>query len=250
MATGKANYLWDLTTIRLASLNQTLDPWLYILLRRSLCLKLTKGAEHIKSKCYKAAGFRLREDDTTDQLNAPNNAQNSPLCHLANNHPNQNAMAELNNANRVNESSPDVMQSVEGGHLSPLPDVTHTGTDHNRVSGYVCHFHIGKASPERQRDGIYVKIFYLQGSSSFKSNVTRHSHRRVICDQDDKRQQSSSCVQSVSTSGNISDEPCAISDTKPSDNRTKETSVSQDYNEMFHSENTTNASCRRNTHER
>lgn len=250
MATGKANYLLDLTTIRLASLNQTLDPWLYILLRRSFCLKLTKCAKHIKSKCYKAAGLRPQEDDTGDQFNIQNNPQNHPISPLANNRPSQNVIEELNNGNRLDSPSPDVMQSVEGGHLSPLPDVTHTGTDRDRDSGYVCHFHIGKSVSERQRDGLYVKIFYLQGSSSIKSNVTKHPQRRVIGDHDDHRQQSCACIQSVSKSGNISDEHCGKADTKSSGNSTKETSVSLDYTETFHSENATNAACRRNTHER
>jgi hypothetical protein len=55
LSTGKSNYVIDLTTIRLASLNQTLDPWLYILLRKSFIRKLCSYLRRccsIKLSCY------------------------------------------------------------------------------------------------------------------------------------------------------------------------------------------------------
>lgn len=39
---GKPDYPMDLTTVRMASFNQTLDPWMYIILRRSLFKRLKR----------------------------------------------------------------------------------------------------------------------------------------------------------------------------------------------------------------
>lgn len=47
ITTGKENKLLDLAVIRLASLNQTLDPWLYILMRRSFLLKVSRTVKRI-----------------------------------------------------------------------------------------------------------------------------------------------------------------------------------------------------------
>ena len=47
IATGEPNYYVDLVTIRLASLNQTLDPWLYILLRKSFITKLIRTTKRM-----------------------------------------------------------------------------------------------------------------------------------------------------------------------------------------------------------
>ncbi|XP_061175011.1 prostaglandin E2 receptor EP3 subtype-like [Saccostrea echinata] len=42
ITSGKPNYPMDLTTVRMASFNQTLDPWIYIILRRSLFKRFKK----------------------------------------------------------------------------------------------------------------------------------------------------------------------------------------------------------------
>lgn len=67
MATGKSNFIADLTTIRLASLNQTLDPWLYILLRKSFIRKLCSYLR----RCWSVKSPRSSncEDDKINHAN-------------------------------------------------------------------------------------------------------------------------------------------------------------------------------------
>jgi len=64
ITTGVPNYLLDLTAIRLASLNQTLDPWLYILLRKSF---ITKIKQYCKRICCNCTSLSNDSDDTYDQ---------------------------------------------------------------------------------------------------------------------------------------------------------------------------------------
>jgi hypothetical protein len=67
-ATGVENVLIDLAAVRLASLNQTLDPWLYILLRRSTCSRIARGFRRVKLKCVTALGNSSQERELLNNL--------------------------------------------------------------------------------------------------------------------------------------------------------------------------------------
>ncbi|XP_071144869.1 prostaglandin E2 receptor EP3 subtype-like [Mytilus edulis] len=80
MVTGKSNFVIDLTTVRLASLNQTLDPWLYILLRKSFIRKL---CSYIRRCCSITSPRTSNHDD--DKNNHANHLRCfRKQCHVAN----------------------------------------------------------------------------------------------------------------------------------------------------------------------
>ncbi|KAH3696812.1 hypothetical protein DPMN_084290 [Dreissena polymorpha] len=75
LITGKQHLLLDLAAVRLASLNQTLDPWLYILLRRSLFVALKKKVISLSNvvRCFKKQIIHI--------LAIPNKAMSTSLIY-------------------------------------------------------------------------------------------------------------------------------------------------------------------------
>ncbi|XP_045160317.2 prostaglandin E2 receptor EP4 subtype-like [Mercenaria mercenaria] len=246
-ATGIKNVLLDLAAVRLASLNQTLDPWLYILLRRSTCLKITGGVRRIKTKCLKVVRTRFHDDRLIRDRDAQNNGMNSlndKHCDLVGFHHIQDESLKNNNGSQKNISSPDVMQNVGGGNMTPLPDVTSTLVDkENKDSRYVCHFQFGRSVSPKEEDGMYVKILYVQNNSTTNTYNEKTSEPPILYYQN--------------TLGRFTDKlkfpveytTCGNCHAKNSDMGTKETSLSQDTNAEFHSENTQNPSHARCVHE-
>lgn len=221
----------DLAAVRLASINQTLDPWLYILLRRSFFVKVCSTLKSVNFKCLK-----LSERENTDE-NDRKRDQNNPDINV--NNDNSCAMQHVVDHSRVLEQ-PDVMQSAKNSNSasSPLPDVTNTGKTNNPDSGYVCHLHFGKSEPdENEEGGIYVKIFYLRPESSFKKSIPNIrkscSSRKCNCVCPDK-----SAEQRVGNGVANHNNNCITSQTssRRSDAKSDDTVLSQDYNLTFHSE--------------
>ncbi|XP_033736976.1 prostaglandin E2 receptor EP4 subtype-like [Pecten maximus] len=90
MATGSHNYVVDLTVIRLASLNQTLDPWIYILLRKTILDKLKQSFRKICCFCCPNADVEESPDQNAHAHHLKcfrkqyNNAGPQHLCHYRN----------------------------------------------------------------------------------------------------------------------------------------------------------------------
>lgn len=258
MITGKANYIMDLAAVRLASINQTLDPWLYILLRRSFFVKLCSTLKRINFKCLRLS----RRDSMVPIDNNCDNDLERIVNHL--NSDNENIEAQ-HNIKPKELDEPDVMQSAKNSNnnSSPLPDVTNTGSNkESGDSGYVCHLHFGKNDPvENEEGGIYVKIFYLRPESSFKC----HSHSPQTC----RTMNGGSCVtterhaEEYRTIGRLHFQNNNNNNNNGYDNNvfrhspirqsnvtSNETVLSQDYNLTFHSETLGDVSKDGQTHER
>ena len=154
VATGKSNYLWDLTTIRLASLNQTLDPWLYILLRRSLCMKLRKCCERVcpcngqdidsKLYCQQVHFNKINDQEQLENLECVNHATG----------PRRNNVHVI--STRQAPAFPDVTSlpvaniKNEVQQAPFLPDVTKI-TD-SSLTNNKCNFYFGDRSEEKTRE--------------------------------------------------------------------------------------------------
>ncbi|XP_060082196.1 prostaglandin E2 receptor EP4 subtype-like [Ylistrum balloti] len=156
IATGSHNYIVDLTVIRLASLNQTLDPWIYILLRKTILDKLNRSFRKICCFCCPASEVEEGQDQNAHahhlrcfrkQYNAAgpqyNTAGPQHLCHYQNipvgvgscrTHSKKSSKKSDGSRNRKH-SLPDVMRDAHS--LSPpvdmlRPDVT-PGDTHNEI---------------------------------------------------------------------------------------------------------------------
>ncbi|XP_045160319.2 prostaglandin E2 receptor EP4 subtype-like [Mercenaria mercenaria] len=253
-ATGIKNVLLDLAAVRLASLNQTLDPWLYILLRRSTCMKISRSVKQIKTKCLKVVREQVQDSELIKEKDAQSidqNSENGRACDRIHNV--QDDVHKHNNENSNNIPPPDVMKIGSRGYISPLPDITNTlQNKENKDSRYVCHFQFGKSLSPKEEDGMYVKILYLKNNSSNTNTYNeRTPERQCLCYQS-KGKLTDNLPLPVVTQHNISvtHTECGNSHTKTSGTGTKETSLSsRDLNATFHSENTNCPSYTRYAHE-
>lgn len=244
------NVLLDLAAVRLASLNQTLDPWLYIILRRSTCLRLTRGVKSIKTKCLKVFGIPFyRNSNVFNEGEAQNRRI---LAGIRPNHrPRSNGEEERDNiANQKAVSPPDVMQSVGDGNVSPLPDITNTAQ--NKDSSYVCKFQFGKSVSPKQEHGMYVKILYLQNNPSGNAYVAKQSDLPVICCNGNMKQFNNQNIPQPAPPGTNSKQMTNFNTflTKTSETGTKESSLSHDINADFHSDVPNDQVCLRRVHAR
>ena len=220
-AMGEENVLLDLTAVRLASLNQTLDPWLYILLRRSTCIKIIKGFRRIKNKYLKTKDEKLQGGEFLDNL------------HLIDDK-NYNKHQNVDMDNEI--PKPDVMQNADGRNKSPLPDITNMDVNKERKGTFdVCHFQNGKpVTPDD--DKMFVKFQYVNNNSTSKINNGRPIERPVLCQDNDKRRlilpPPETKLYSVSNSYS-NGKKCGL---KSSEFGTKETSLSHDFDPTFRSE--------------
>ncbi|OWF34813.1 Prostaglandin E2 receptor EP4 subtype [Mizuhopecten yessoensis] len=135
MATGRHNYVIDLTVIRLASLNQMLDPWIYILLRKTILDKLKLSFKKVFCFCCPTQEV---EEGTDQNAHAHhlrcfrkqyNTAGPQHLCHYQNipagvgscrNHSKKCSKRSDGSRNKKH-SLPDVMR--EAHSLSPQGDL-------------------------------------------------------------------------------------------------------------------------------
>ncbi|KAL4237160.1 Prostaglandin E receptor 3 (subtype EP3) [Mactra antiquata] len=164
MVTGRANKILDLTTVRLASLNQTLDPWLYILLRRSFCTKICRKVKRIVSCCTSKSNPDLYSVDNGGHY-LPVNVIKTP--HKALYLRDSESVPDECDVDIQNGAVPDVTSNLSEHNASPLPDVTNTSSNNN--PGCICRLQFGKSSLSEKEDGIFVRIMYSRGS-------TRNTH--------------------------------------------------------------------------
>ena len=166
MATGKTRYIWDLTAVRLASFNQTLDPWLYILLRRSFCVRV--------KRVFKRVFSIFSMNKTGSQQKIQNKQENAEGCQP------QNCSGVFSREKHLTvcqDSKPDLIDVINSElvNRSQLPDVTAT-PKFNADCG--CQIHIDNNNvTDVPEEGIYVQFVILpQNRSSTRSN-TRSSYR-------------------------------------------------------------------------
>ena len=191
MATGRKLYLWDLTAVRLASLNQTLDPWLYILLRRSFCVKVKKLFKRLYSKLAKTNRPNVPEILDRPSENAPSYEPQQFLGVFSRD-------PRLGTDCRVVQ--PDlieVLNSALGRNTNSdkpqLPDIAATGQLHPEC---VCQIHIEKnKATDIPEDGIYVKFLILSKDRDL-SRSNNSSHYISVCNKSPSRSRSSN-IQSV-----------------------------------------------------
>ncbi|XP_053393889.1 prostaglandin E2 receptor EP4 subtype-like [Mercenaria mercenaria] len=241
-ATGIKNVLLDLAAVRLASLNQTLDPWLYILLRRSTCMAITRGVKGLKTKCLSVVEKRIHENGLEDDVQ--NNDRNS-IDEI------KNGVLQTNRENKKNISPPDVTQNVCSINRSPLPGITNAvHNKENKDSCYVCHFQFGKSVKPDEDKGIYMKVLYIDNKSPTKMYQGRTPKIPALRYQSTQGKFADNLKPLVSlqhsvpvTHTNCSNCP------KNSEMETKESSLSQDINGASHLEYTKYPSHTRCVHE-
>ena len=170
MATGRTRYIWDLTAVRLASFNQTLDPWLYILLRRSFCVRVKRVFKSVLS-IFSMNKTGSQQKYQNEQANAEGCQPHNSLC----------VFSREKHLTVRQDSKPDLIDVINSECIdkSQLPDVTatrHVNSDCERQ------IHIDNNNvtdvPEK---GIYVQfVILLQNRSSIRSNTrsnTRSNYR-------------------------------------------------------------------------
>ncbi|KAL3867708.1 hypothetical protein ACJMK2_040575 [Sinanodonta woodiana] len=173
VSTQETNHLLDLTAVRMASFNQTLDPWLYILLRRSFIIR-------IKNIFFKVFDFCCRKQETEISVSEYIGPQILPPVWIHRNRigefrPKQENVFLINKESSegqgLNSSLgrlPDVMINTENGNANArLPDVTGSGAE---SADYVCRLHISNGEIINQSgsddDGIYVRFTFLPKTNS------------------------------------------------------------------------------------
>ncbi|KAK3590764.1 hypothetical protein CHS0354_017280 [Potamilus streckersoni] len=193
VSTGESNHLLDLTAVRMASFNQTLDPWLYILLRRSFVIR-------IKNIFLKVLCFCCRKQETEISVSEYIGRQIlTPVWiyrhRIGEFRPHQENVCLIDKQNSEGQGLngslgrlPDVMINTENGNVNArLPDVTGSGTE---SAHYVCRFHISNGEIINQSgsddcgcrlhisngeiinqsgsddDGIYVRFTFLPRTNS------------------------------------------------------------------------------------
>ena len=180
LATGRKNYIWDLMAVRLASLNQTLDPWIYILLRRSLCIK----ARDLCKQCWSASVVNQKRYDNNmidGSVHIGNNEQQQQMCVFSRG---QKHLSE----NGCHSGRPDLLEVMAARpersnnmNNSQLPDVTETG---QFPLDCVCQIHIeNNKLGDVQDEGIYVKFLILKKDrdQTISSNPPLYfSHRTEV----------------------------------------------------------------------
>ena len=167
MATGKRRYIWDLTAVRLASFNQTLDPWLYILLRRSLCVKIKMMYKRVLSI------FSMNKAGNESKVQREQNK--AECCQLQNDLQvfSRDKDLSVGAQSACQDSKPDLIDVINSEVVSQpqLPDVT--TTEQGNVDCCVCQIHVDNYSlrgvPE---EGIYVQfVIFSQNNHNGRSNV-------------------------------------------------------------------------------
>jgi len=188
LVSGRADPLLHIAAVRLASLNQILDPWLYILLRRTLvtnvrtrlanlaacvfecysscCLILVDGSEcsstHVadeEAKRSKTHAIRDTDDECKELLR-----QEKLIVEECN---------KLKNINPQKDVMPDVIRYTKTPSQSTSSDVkTYTQAQSYSISPSleskcVCKIKVHNASAsDVSNDGMYVNVFYFPSSPS------------------------------------------------------------------------------------
>ncbi|XP_041356654.1 prostaglandin E2 receptor EP4 subtype-like [Gigantopelta aegis] len=164
LATGASNPVFGLVAVRLASLNQTLDPWLYILLRKAFLKRIKCKVQkffcpvapvkefseckcreyvHVRNQLFHRNVYVGNKSDPQDQSSSQN-TRRSPCQPFQENQ---------------QVSLPDVMKDTDTGKAESLPDVTKP-----RSSEVNNAFNMSSSSDVdvvESPDGIYVDIFKL-----------------------------------------------------------------------------------------
>ncbi|XP_069127700.1 prostaglandin E2 receptor EP4 subtype-like [Argopecten irradians] len=206
MATGSHNYIVDLTVIRLASLNQTLDPWIYILLRKSILDKL-------KNSFRKLCCFCCPNTDAEDAVDQNAHAHHlrcfrkqhhaagpQHLCHYQNVPPvvagscrthSKKCSKRSDGSKNKKHSLPDVMR--EAHSLSPSvdllrPDVA-AGDTYNEICNQ-CQSTQSKLEKKSSLPVDFVNNFgqqYSQVSDGDSDSSSSHEHCNICSGVDDSQ---------------------------------------------------------------
>lgn len=172
LATARDNPVFGLTAVRLASLNQTLDPWLYILLRKAF---LDKVRDRVRS----FLSLRPRSRDSSEGKCNQYVHVRRQLCHrnhyVGNSDPRD--LHELCSSSMRRSHScgvmghggvviPDVMQNVDSRRTDSMPDVTKSRVPtpyphHMCGRGRMGELGAGREQSTDNQEGIYVDIFRL-----------------------------------------------------------------------------------------
>ncbi|KAK6180061.1 hypothetical protein SNE40_012277 [Patella caerulea] len=156
LVTGKPNPVVGLLCIRLASLNQTLDPWLYILLRKTFIKRVHKT---IKKICCSTSPPREQSECRCNQYVHVGRQ----LCHqkyyVGNSDPNdlppevsqQLRKLHATHSNSTSGTLPDVMRGTRSSKSQhTMPDVTKSPNNPSNETG---------DSSSRSPEGIYVDMY-------------------------------------------------------------------------------------------
>ena len=190
MATGKNRYLWDLMAVRLASLNQTLDPWIYILLRRSFCIKARDLCKHCVSAIVKNQRTNVNNNvDGADKVDNGDQQQHQ-VCMFS-------REPKCFGDNGCHPSKPDLLEVLNTGSVcsdkrnTQLPDVTETG---QFPADCVCQIHIeNNKQGDAPDEGLYVRFLIL----------TKDCDRNVSSNSSNTNSRPASVNKSSSRSSNI-----------------------------------------------
>ncbi|XP_046334193.1 prostaglandin E2 receptor EP4 subtype-like [Haliotis rufescens] len=182
LATKQSNPVLGLTAVRLASLNQTLDPWLYILLRKAFLKKIRDTAK--KFVCSKSTSSK---DVPECRCNQYVHVRRQ-LCHrnyfVGNTEPSDPAARQSCDEARVRSNAqefqhgagalPDVMRTASSNNSDHLPDVTRSKVAAGGIPELNGAYDSSSNSQRHQSDspdGIYVDIFRLLPPVAASSNI-------------------------------------------------------------------------------
>ena len=115
--TGRINYAADLIGVRMASINQILDPWLYILLRKRVIVKVVMNVANFILCRKKISPKRNRYVHSTSQgSNSYTNYRNGNACQELKHFDSYTNVRETANENIANEIDKPVDKTI---HISP-----------------------------------------------------------------------------------------------------------------------------------
>ena len=166
MATAKTRYIWDLTAVRLASFNQTLDPWLYILLRRSFCVQV--------KNVFKSVFSIVATKKTRSEQKIQNAPEIVDGCQVRNS---LGVFSREQHLTVCQDSKPDLIDVINSElvNKSQLPDVTATPQFNADCE---CQIHIDNNNvTDVPEEGIYVQFVILPQNRSSARSDTRSSNR-------------------------------------------------------------------------
>ncbi|XP_060586804.1 prostaglandin E2 receptor EP4 subtype-like [Ruditapes philippinarum] len=240
-ATGVENNLLDLTAVRLASLNQTLDPWLYILLRRSTFIKIARGFKRIRIRYLKVIEeIHMEHIDEEEGRKVENDCSIiKRQCVSA-----YSGVIGQNDQNlRCKSPSLAIGNDVDFDN-QPILDLSKTQP--NTDSNSVCRLELGKVDAPKEEQLLPKHIYY---DDSHVSNSTNNPNveNKVICYDKGRKPVVDNPKFPVSNLDNIT---VTEWNNQSGSSETKETTLSKELVTTSYSDVTKLSVSSKNTHER